>query len=105
MYLGIISSLSAKCKGHKAKMSSNNKAEIPHYNKKSLGSYAGAFPSSFRFLSPPLRWNYAALSKNEFSLLVAIFTFHRTKAKYLAECGVITKTGRGAVRTRTRTKS
>jgi len=33
---------------------------------------------------PPLRWNYAALSKNEFSLLVAIFTFHRTKAKYLA---------------------
>jgi len=25
-----------------------------------------------------------ALSKNEFSLLVAIFTFHRTKAKYLA---------------------
>jgi len=31
-----------------------------------------------------IRWNYVALSKNEFSLLVAIFTFHRTKAKYLA---------------------
>jgi len=41
---------------------------------------------------PPLRWNYAALSKNEFSLLVAIFTFHRTKAKYLAVATTTTTT-------------
>jgi len=43
---------------------------------------------------PPLRWNYAALSKNEFSLLVAIFTFHRTKAKYLAVATTTTAAAR-----------